>query len=245
MRTILDVARAAGVSPMTVSRYLNRPSLLRPATRLKVEQAIARLQYIPNETARTLLTGRTRTVALVVADITNPFFTAVARGAEDVAVAAQYTVVLGNSDEQLEKEQSYLRTTIARRLDGLLLSPSGTGEHHVEWFTRHKIPVVLIDREIPGVEADAVLSDSFDGARQLVAHLVERGYRQIVFIGGQSGVSSLEERVAGYREAMREAGLTAEEQLGRYDQESGEQIMTALLSTAPAPPPRAVIAANN
>jgi LacI family transcriptional regulator len=228
---------------MTVSRYLNQPSLLKPATRLKVQQAIERLKYIPNETARTLLTGRTHTVALVVADITNPFFTAVARGAEDVAVAAQYTLVLGNSDEQLEKERSYLRTTVSRRMDGLLLSAAGTGEHHIEWFTQHKVPVVLIDREIPGVQADAVLSDSWDGARQLVRHLTERGYREIAFIGGEPGVSSLEERLAGYREAMREAGLAPVEHLGRYDQQSGERIMTGLLSNGRVP--RAVIAANN
>ena len=245
MRTMHDVARAAGVSAMTVSRYLHQPSLLKPATRVKVQQAIERLQYIPNETARTLLTGRTRTVALVVADITNPFFTAIARGAEDVAVASAYTLVLGNSDERLEKERGYLRTTIARRMDGLVLSPAEAGEHHIAWFTQHKIPVVLIDREIAGVRADAVLSDSRDGARQLVAYLVARGYREIAFIGGEAGVSSLEERLAGYRDAMREAGLAPEEHLGRYDRQSGEEIMTRLLSGGRVPHPRAVIAANN
>jgi LacI family transcriptional regulator len=243
--TILDVARVAGVSAMTVSRFLHQPALLKPATRLKVQRAVERLQYIPNENARTLLSGRTRTVALVVADITNPFFTAVARGAEDVAVAAEYTLVLGNSDERLEKERSYLRTTLSRRMDGLLLSPAESGEHHIEWFTRHKIPVVLIDREVRGggAQADVVLSDSFDGARQLVAHLVERGYKDIAFIGGQPGVSSLEERLAGYRKAMREAGLAPKEHLGRYDQQSGEEIMTRMVSAGKAP--RAVIAANN
>jgi LacI family transcriptional regulator, galactose operon repressor len=241
--TILDVAKVAGVSAMTVSRFLHQPALLKPATRLKVQRAVERLQYIPNENARTLLSGRTSTVALVVADVTNPFFTAVARGAEDVAVAAEYTLVLGNSDERLEKERSYLRTTLSRRMDGLLLSPAESGEHHIEWFTRHKIPVVLIDREVPGAQADTVLSDSFDGARQLVAHLVARGYKDIAFIGGQPGVSSLEERLAGYREAMRKARLAPKEHLGRYDQQSGEEIMTRMVSAGEVP--RAVIAANN
>ena len=243
MSTILDVARAAGVSPMTVPRYFNRPSLLKPSTQLKVQRAVERLRYVPNEAARTLLSGWSRTVALVVADITNPFFTAVARGAEDVAVGAGYTLVLGNSDERLEKEQGYLRTTVSRRMDGLLLSPAGAGLHHLEWLTRYRIPVVLIDREIAAVQADTVLSDSLDGARQLVAHLVARGYSDIAFIGGQPGVSSLEDRLTGYRQAMREAGLTPREHLGRYDQRSGEEIMTRLVSAGEVP--RAVIAANN
>ena len=124
MNTILDVAKKAGVSAMTVSRYFNQPDMLAPATRDRVGKAIEQLQYVPNAAARSLVIGRTNTVALILSDITNPFYTTLARGAEDRAQEHGYTLILGNSDESLEKERRYLDVLISRRVDGVLIASS-------------------------------------------------------------------------------------------------------------------------
>ena len=243
MSTIIDVAREAAVSPMTVSRYFNQPDLLRPETRERVKTAVARLHYIPNQAARSLVQGRTNTIALIVTDITNPFYTTVARGVEDKAQEHGYTLILGNTDETLSKERRYLDVLISQRVDGVILSPAYGGEHNLEQLASRKIPVVLIDRHIPGVEADFVSGDSYDGGCQLVRHLVEQGYQDIGFIGGQAGVSSLEERLDGYRTSMCNAGLAEKVWLGRYNADSGRQIVARLIDKGKLP--KAIIAANN
>src|SRR5262249_32180097 len=123
--TIQDVAARAGVSAMTVSRVLNQPARVAPATRGRVEQAIRELGVVPNALARQLLRGRTHTIALLVSDISNPFFTEIARGVEDVAQRNGYIVILGNSDESVEKERQYLQALQGRRIDGLLIAAAG------------------------------------------------------------------------------------------------------------------------
>src|SRR5512138_1847889 len=125
--TIQDVAARASVSAMTVSRVLNQPARVAPATRQRVEQAIRELGFVPNALARQLLRGRTHTLALLVSDIGNPFFTQIARGVEDVAQRNGYTVIFGNSDESVEKERQYLNALLGRRIDGLLIAPAGNG----------------------------------------------------------------------------------------------------------------------
>ena len=243
MSTIVDVARRAGVSPMTVSRFLNKPEMLRPATRAVVERAIQELRFVPNEAARSLISGRTNTVALIVADITNPYFTTLARGVEDAAAALALTLILGNTDERLDKEDRYLHTLAARRVDGVILSPARGERHDFGELARWDIPIVLIDRRVPDAAADFLTSDSFDGGRQLTAHFLARGCRDVVFIGGPPGVTSLEDRAAGYRAVMQESGLTPTTHFGRYDRHSGEEIVDRLAAAGPMP--RGIIAANN
>jgi LacI family transcriptional regulator len=228
MSTIIDVAKHAGVSPMTVSRFLNRPELLRPATRSRVAEAIHLLRFVPNESARALIRRRTNTVALVLADITNPYFTTIARGVEDAATALGLTTILGNTDERLEKQARYIETLVARRVDGVILSPILGSEPHLESLAARGIPVLLVDRRVAGSTADVLLSDSRDGGRQLAQHLVSHGHTDVLFIGGPAAVSSLEERLAGVCEGLAVHGLAPEVHLGRYDQRSGEQIVDAL-----------------
>lgn len=227
---------------MTVSRFFNKPELLSTPTRNRVAQAVEQLGYVPNHAARSLVRGETRTLALIVADITNPFFTRLARGVEDAAQEAGYTLMLGNTDETAEKEGQYVHALIARRVDGVLLAPHN-GAEHVKQLCRHDIPTVLIDRKVPSINVDTLTSDSYDGGRQLVHHLVAQGYERIAFIGGQRGVSSLEERLAGYRAAMEEAGLAPRVHLGAYTRESGATITEALLTEDVVP--EALVAANN
>lgn len=243
MSTILDVAKKAGVSAMTVSRYFNQPEMLSSATSKRVQAAIKQLQYVPNAAARSLISGRTKTVALILTDITNPFYTTIVRGVEDIAQKHDYTLILGNTDESLEKERRYIDIMISRCVDGVIISSSPGNDHHLELLFQRNIPVVLIDRTVKDFDADAVTGDTYSGGQQLTNHLIDQGFRDIALIGGWTGVSSLEERQAGYRLAMETAGLEPIVHPGRTDRQSGEEITERLFMEDSLP--EAIIAANN
>lgn len=243
MSTIRDVAKEAGVSAMTVSRYFNEPDKLRPGTRSKVEKAIKNNNYVPNATARSLVSGRTHSISLVVSDITNPFFTEIARSVEDSLNNFGFTLIIGNSDETPEKESKYIQTLVSQRVDGLIISPSRTDLRHIKLLQQHNIPVVLIDRKIPNADVDSVVSDSFDAGYRLAKHLIERGYQDIVFVGGKRGLSTLEERLAGYLKVLDESNLRASYHLGEYSQRSGSEIVNNIIDEGAIP--EAIITANN
>lgn len=241
MATLHDVAQIAGVSPMTVSRAINNPEIVSPRTRARVLEAIEQLGYVPNVTARALVQGRTEAVALLLSDIRNPYFATIARGVEDVAQRRGYTLILGNSDEQPGRERELLETMVSRQVDGVLVTTSG--DNDMRMLSSRGIPLVLIDRKVPGIGADLVTNDSYGGGRMLVEHLVSRGYRSIGFVGGPPGISTLEDRLAGYRDAMRAAGLQPRVRLGRYDEASGHHIVSEMIDTGALPD--AIVAANN
>lgn len=243
MTTIRDVAEVAGVSAMTVSRYFNEPDKLRPETRTEVERAIEETQYVPHTPARSLVKGSTKTISLVLADITNPFFTKISRAVEDAMQSRGYTLMLGNTDETAEKEEQYLETLIARRVDGVILSPAACSPEHVDLLRQHDIPTVLIDRKVEGAEVDTVVTDSFDAGRQLTRHFLDRGYRDLVFVGGREDVSTLRERLDGYRSVLEAEGHTPAYHLGEYDRQSGYEIVGRLLRSRDCP--EGIIAANN
>jgi LacI family transcriptional regulator len=241
MVKIRDVAQRAGVSAMTVSRALNEPKLVSPATRDRVLHAVRELGYIPNGVARSLTQGRTHVIALVVSDIQNPFFTTVSRGAEDVAKDHGYTLMLGNTDERPDAEHKYLEVLVSRRVDGVLLTTAGAD--HVRLLQARGIPTVLIDRVIPGIEVDAVVLDAYDGGRQVATHLLEQGYREITFIGGTPENSTMEARLAGCRDTLAAAGLPLVVRRGRLDRHGGEELMAKLCEEERVP--QAIVAANN
>ena len=243
MSTIRDVAQEAGVSMMTVSRYFNEPQKLGAETRSKVEKAIKDKQYVPNAAARSLVKGTTNTLSLVLADVTNPFFTKIARAVEDVVQERGYTLMLGNTDETVEKERRYLNVLVSQRVDGVILSPSGSNAENIAFLQQHEIPVVLIDRKVSEVGIDTVVTDSFDAGYQLTRHLIERGYKDIAFVGGKQGISTLEERLNGYCSALNESGLSPDYRLGEYTKQSGEKIVEEILALRK--PPQAIVAANN
>jgi LacI family transcriptional regulator len=239
--SIRDVARLAGVSPMTVSRTLNRPTLVREETRTRVLAAIKELAYVPNGVARSLTQGRTDVIALVLSDIQNPFFTTVSRGVEDVAQRHGYTLMVANTDEQPEKERRYLNVLVSRRVDGVILSTASPDQLRI--LQEHGVPAVLVDRVIPGIEVDSVIFDAYDGGRQVIRHLLEQGYRDIMFIGGMPQTSTIGARLEGCRDTMRKAGLTLSVRLGRLDRSSGEEIMASICAEEQVP--EAIVAANN
>jgi LacI family transcriptional regulator len=201
--SIRDVALCAGVSVGTVSNVLNRPQAVSPATRERVQTAIAALGFVRNESARHLRAGRSRTIGLVVLDIANPFFTDVARGVEDVAAAAGLAVMLCNSDDRADREAAHLDVLTEQRVQGVLITPTAELSEHVEALRSRGTPVVLLDRRATGPDQCAVAVDDALGGRLAADHLLERGHRRIAFIGS-SGLPQVHERHSGVAAAVRE-----------------------------------------
>ena len=246
MSTISDVAKLAGVSTMTVSRVINNSGYISQRTRERVERAIAELGYVPNALARSLRSKQTRIIALIVTDIINPFFTAVARGVEDVAREQDFSVVYCNTDESAEAELKYLNTLVQKRIDGFLLVPAGDPSEPLALLQGRATPVVVLDRRVPSGEADQVRSDSEHGAYQLVRHLLELGHRRIAALSGSKAVSTALDRVAGYARALREAGVADDHGLIFYDRYTqGDGYRMAQQALALSPRPTAMFAANN
>jgi LacI family transcriptional regulator len=246
MTTIHDVAKRAGVAPITVSRVINNSGYFTEETRERVEQAIAELGYLPNSLARSLRSRRTHTLALIITDITNPFFTTLARGVEDTASAAGYTVIFCNTDESEKKEARYLQVLLQRQVDGFLLVPAQSKPGPIEMLKRRKVPVVALDRRVPGVDVDTVRCDSEQGAYELTQLIISLGHRQIGIISGPFGVSTADDRVAGFTRAMQEAGLAIDNDCvlrGEFSQPSGYEMMRKIISLPLRP--TAVLAANN
>jgi LacI family transcriptional regulator len=247
--TIQDVAARAGVSAMTVSRVLNHSTRVAPETRQRVEQAIAALGYLPNALASGLLKGRTRTIALIVSDIGNPFFTTVVRGVEDIAQRNGYTVILGNSDESVEKERQYVTALLGKQIDGLVIAPAGNASRAtLEAVRRRGNPFVLVDRDVEGIDADVVIGDNIGGAQILTNHLLQLGHRRIALVNGQRDVATARDRRRGFERAMREAGLTPDPALimeSNYQRDGGREATQRLLALPPAQRPTAIFACNN
>ena len=246
MSTIRDVAQLAGVSTMTVSRVINRSGYTSEAARLRVDRAIAELGYVPNAVARQLRSKRTRTIALVVSDITNPFFTVIARGVEDAAGLHDYAVIFVNTDESQSVEIDYLRVLMARQVDGVLLVPAGNSAEPFRLLRSQKIPVVVLDRRVRVRQVDEVRCDSVAGAYALIGHLIRLGHRRIAVITGRHTIATSVDRVAGYERALIDAGITLDPELIRYDSFSlagGYRRMKEILAITPRP--TAVFAANN
>lgn len=213
MVTIYDIARKANVSAMTVSRVINNKGRISEKTRSKVKRIMEELNYVPNEMARSLVLRETQVLFLLITDITNPFFTTLARGAEDAANRMGYRVLFGNSDENLDKEREYMDTILKSRVDGVLLAPAGDRSlPQLQALRAHRVPFVLVDREVPGMESDVVLGDSKEGTRMLMKHLIERGHTDIALINGSPEVSSARLRLEGYREALKLADLPYREE---------------------------------
>jgi LacI family transcriptional regulator len=176
MATIHDVAQRAGVSPITVSRVINHSGYASQETRARVEAAIAELGYVPNRLARSLRSKRTHTLALVLTDITNPFFTTVARGVEDTASDAGYTVIFCNTDESESEEKKYLQVLLQQQVDGILLVPARGTPDSIDLIRKQNTPVVVLDRRLPSrVEVDTVRCENERGAYQLVRLLIGWG----------------------------------------------------------------------
>ncbi|GAB4564009.1 MAG: substrate-binding domain-containing protein [Anaerolineae bacterium] len=246
MPTIRDVAERAKVAPITVSRVINNSGYVSAETRARVEKAIEELQYVPNSLARSLRFKRTHTLALVLTDITNPFWTTVARGVEDAASAQRFNVILCNTDENEAKQDEYLRVLLQKQVDGFILVPARSRPEPIEFLKRQKVAVVVLDRRVPGACVDIVRGDSEGGAYELTRRLIEMGHRRIALLSGPEGVSTAEDREKGYRRALLEAGIEPEAAMvcrGTFTHEGGYRM--ALEAMKALPKPTALFAANN
>ena len=201
--SVRDVALKARVSVGTVSNVLNRPSKVSAQTIERVTAAIAELGFIRNDAARQLRAGRSKTIGLVVLDVRNPFFTDLARGAEDQAAAAGLSVILGNSDENTEREATYLDLFDEQRVHGLLISPYGEITTRLASLRARGIAAVLVDRRSGDDDGFSSVSvDDFAGGRMAVEHLISIGRRRIAFVGGSSEIRQVSDRLLGAREAI-------------------------------------------
>ena len=246
MPTIRDVAKRAGVAPITVSRVINNSGYVSQEKRDRVEAAVAELDYVPNILARSFRSKQTRTIALILTDITNPFWTEVAHGVEDAAREHKFNVILCNTDESESRQVEYVSVLIQKQVDGILLVPARSRPEATEAIQKQGTAVVVLDRQVPTADVDVVRCDSEGGAYELVRHVLSLGHRQVAVLTGPKDVSSAQDRVVGYRRAFLEANIDIIEDLifyGKFIQASGyEMAQRALLAT---PQPTALFAANN
>jgi LacI family transcriptional regulator len=245
-----DVARLAGVSRATVSYVINNRTdgnvRISEETRCRVLDAVKELGYRPNVLARSLRQGQTHTIGMIVPDNTNPFFAEVARGVEDTSFEQGYSVILCNSDSDLDKELLYTNVLTEKRVDGILFVAVGMSAERICVLQERHMPVVVVDRDIPDVAVDSVMTANERGGRLATHHLIELGHRRIGCIAGPSDVTPSAERGTGYRQALREAVLPVEEELimkGDFQYESGYQAARQLLSMDD--PPTAIFACND
>lgn len=244
MATIYDVAKLAGVSPATVSRVFNGTSVSEEKV-AAVRHAAAQLNFTPNRTARTLRRQSSEVIALVIPDIENPYFTEMARGVEDVASEAGYSVVLCNSDSQLEKELTYLRIAIAEHMSGVIIAPASS-ETRLDEILALGRPVVAVDRGTAH-DIDAVVMADRAAGVSATEDLISAGYRRIAYIGGPKHIDTAAERAAGWRAALTAAwpGMDADElqRFATFRVDGGRAAMEELLALPN--PPDAVVAGNN
>ncbi|MGP3913420.1 LacI family transcriptional regulator [Nonomuraea sp. NBC_00507] len=203
-RNIKEVAQLARVSVGTVSNVLNRPEIVSPATRERVFEAIKKLGFVRNEVARHLRVGRSRTVGLVVLDVSNPFFVDVAQGAESLADDHDTMVVLCNSAGDPGRERRHLDQLEQQRVMGILITPVETETPWLEELIARGTPVVLVDRPAAGLQCSVAVDDRL-GGQIAGAHLVERGHRRIMFVGGPPSIKQVADRHAGLSSAVAAA----------------------------------------
>jgi LacI family transcriptional regulator len=241
-----DVAERAGVSVTTVSHVINETRPVSDDLRQRVLAAMGELGYQPNALARSLRRKKTQTLGMIVPDSANPFFAEVARGIEDASFEQGYSVILCNSESDLAKELLYTNVLVEKQVDGILFVAAGVSTEHILTLQARRMPLVIVDRDIPGVAVDSVLTDNARGGWLAVRHLVDLGHRRIGCIAGPSDLTPSAERVTGYRQALQEGDIPVNETLivkGDFQYESGYRAARQLL--AMDDPPTAIFACND
>ncbi|MEH0548930.1 LacI family DNA-binding transcriptional regulator [Streptomyces sp. B21-105] len=246
--TLADVAREVGVSAKTVSRVLNEDGPASAQTREQVLAAVARLGFQPNLMARNIrVGGPDTTIGLVIPDLANPFFGAVARAIEDTVRDRGLTLLMGSSADDPDRERALTDKFLARRVSILMVVPSVGADHsHLKSHRTAGLPVVFLDRPGVGLATDSIVSSNRAGAHDGVAHLVAHGHRRIGFVGDLPvKLYTRRERLAGYRSALAEAGIVHDRSLvaNAHDQQGAEAATARLLGLAD--PPTALFAGNN
>jgi len=245
MATIYDVARRARVSTATVSAVLNGTAYVSPELTRRVRKAVDELDYTINDLARSLQTRRTRTIGMLIPDIAGPFYAKVVRGAEDVLRREGYSLILGNTYNDVDEQSRYLSVFRSKQVDGLLLFVAAGDESEVRRLVEKKRPVVFVGRTPHGFQADSVTADNVKGARLATEYLLEKGHRHVAIITGHLSLSTSSDRVTGYRQAFRKRKLPVREDCiaeGDWTAESGWRETLRLMDLEE--PPTAIFVSN-
>ena len=245
MATIKDVAALAGISYTTVSHVLNKSRPVSDQVRIKVEAAIEQLDYVPSAVARSLKAKSTSTIGLLIPNGVNPYFAELARGIEDYCERNGFCVILCNSDDNPDKQRSYLRVLLEKRVDGLIVASVGGDSGLDSGLAAVRTPMVVIDRELEGIEADLVRIDHQLGGYLATRHLLELGHRHIACIHGPAQTSVARLRLCGYERAMAEAAISVQTHWvteSDYTSPGGYQAAVKLLASDP---PSAIFAGND
>lgn len=245
MSNIYDVAERAGVSAATVSRVFNGVKVT-PEREAAVRAAAAELDYVPNRNARRLRTQRSEIITMMIPDIENPFFTAMTRAVEEVARRAGFSIMLCNTDGDLERERDYLRVAVSEPVAGIILAPANDSAS-LDVALSRGMPVVCVDRSAPHDEVDSVVVDNREGAREATLRLFARGFGRVACISGPHRVETADQRALGWADAVHEVtggepdpGLVCRVP---WTVEGGVDAAESLLSLPE--PPDAIFAANN
>jgi LacI family transcriptional regulator len=211
--TLKDVANAAGVSVAMASRVLGNYGYYSQETKFKVVEAARKVDYRPNTIAKALKVRHTKVIGVVISDIVNTFFPTVVRAIEDSAHKSGYHVILCNTDEDPSKAQEYLNALYERSVDGMVISPSPEIAVQLRKLAAAGLPIVLVDRFLKGLKVPSVTVDNREGSYHAVSHLIEKGHRRIGCISGLAGISTSDERLAGYLQALEKHGIAVDEEM--------------------------------
>ena len=247
MATMKDIADRAGVSITTVSHVVNGTRFVSEKIRERVIDVMDELGYQPNVLARGLRRGESSTIGLIVPDVTNPYFAEIARSVEDACAERGYGVILCNSDGRPERQRQAVEVLASNRVAGLILVNVGMTEREAAMFEGLSIPMVMLDREIPGFAADSIQIDNARGGRQATEYLLSLGHRKIACLAGPSEVSPSGDRVDGFREALQNAGIEPDQELiltGDFTPEGGHICARQLMAMGPDMP-TALFACND
>ena len=247
MSTIKDVARHAGVSISTVSHVLNETRFVSEDRATKVHDAVRALDYKPSAVARSLKTNRTHTIGMLTASNANPFFAEVIHGVEASCYERGYHLVLCNSDDDLDKQASYLKTLEEKRIDGLLVMSAHSQPAFFDLLRdRCQWPLVVLDCQAPGLEADIIMEDPEQGGYEATRYLLEQGHQSVGCISGPGDLSPSCQRLAGYYRALEDVNIPVKDGWvveGRLTAESGYQAATGMLDNGE--PPSALFVGND
>ena len=246
MATIKQVAASSGVSSATVSHVLNGTRFVSDAVTEQVQKAMKELNYRPNALARSLRSGHTHTLGLILPDSANQYFAEVGHSIEIAAFEAGYSVILCNTENDFEKETFYMDVLTKKQIDGIVFVAMGERSDSLIKLAEMEIPTVVMDRDFPELEMDVVLSDNLQGGYVATQHLISLGHNRIGCIAGPAGINPSSRRVSGYIQALQAAHLAVEPDLivnGDFHPESGWEIGRAMLSKSI--PPTAIFACND
>ncbi len=209
--SLKDIAQKVGVSTALVSYVLSgkeKESRVGQEMALKIKQIAKELNYQPNHLAKSLRSGKTHTIGLIIADISNPFFANIARIVEDEAKKSGYTVIIGSSDENPDNSWDLLNVLLNRQVDGFIIVSSENSQNQIDYLKEQRVPFILLDRYFPEVQADFVSINNFKAAYDAGVHLIKNKYRRIGFIGYKSQLFHMQERIRGYQQALKENKIT-------------------------------------